>query len=174
MAICDDDDIGYRTRSISCTEVCEYFPYTHRFNYLQDFVDPKQYYLLIDRLFMNSPDFKILMDTIESISPTWVIRLKSQLINEMIKKYIIYLRKPQQFNHSADMLFAANYSMFKYKLQRTSKAIHVNHKDMKYINLNVKRSHLVKMSKLFARVLLPVAMDGMKAYGKYEVKYLHV
>ena len=155
--------------SISSARLYEELNYnkTHS-KYLTQHRTPKFRYLA-DRMVMVNPQLKEVLEFVKGISEHWYISIKSAIVGRFLRMYMVFQMYPQQFNHQAELLLFANYSIIKNYLQRIIKVLISNYGfEDKYYKLYIPKKKLHSLSKLWAKDTFQTSLYMVKHYEKLK------
>jgi len=127
----------------------------------------KDYYYLVDRIVMVSPEWKVVFDAIGGVSKRWLKSVKGRIVGIMLRRYMMYLDNPQWYGNYGDYFFASTYSIIKSYLQRVIKVL-INNYGLhnKYYKLQIPKHKLIKLSELFYTGMIPLCERLLPRYRK--------
>ncbi len=167
MVIPNDAD-GYTLFSIDTSEIS---PYTSKLLFDRK---SKEFYYLFDRLLSSSEELRYISGIIFGVSEYWFRQFRGKILNKLLRAYMLYVDKPQQFGFHGDYIFAANYSMIKKYIQQNIKSIKLHNLSDDYIDryykLQIPYKTLLKLSKLFADAMIPLCEKLLPKYRKLTAK----
>ncbi len=127
----------------------------------------KDYYYLVDRMVMVSPELKVVMDSVGGVSKRWLKSVKGRIVGMMLRRYMMYLDNGNWYGNHGNYFFSANYSIIKSYLQRVIKVL-INNYGLhnKYYKLQIPKSKLIKLSELFYTGMIPLCERLLPRYRK--------
>ena len=84
---------------------------------------------------------------------------------------MVYLRNPQWYGYHGNVIFASNYSLSKYYLERTVKVLIIRDGfEQGYYNFKIPKKKLLQLSELWAEALIPVCEALMPKWRRLQEK----